>query len=79
MDPVGIVEVASSCDEVARRASSCVIELYRDPVEERVCNGIAKLGIGDLALRRTRNVEFLVRVLGKVGSKSVNHGSPACS
>jgi hypothetical protein len=75
IDPVTKVEAASALDKVSGRASSGVVELHPNEIEERVGDGIAELRIGDLALRSTRDVERLVRVLGEVGSQTVDHGS----
>lgn len=74
IDPFAKVEAASALDKVPGRASSGVVELHPDEIEERVGDGIAELLIGDLALRSTRDVERLVRVLGEVGSQTVDHG-----
>lgn len=74
IDPFAKVEAASALDKVPGRASSGVVELHPDEIEERVGDGIAELLIGGLALRSTRDVERLVRVLGEVGSQTVDHG-----
>jgi hypothetical protein len=74
IDPVAKVEAASALDEVPGRAARGVVELHPDEIERRVGDGIAELHIRDGALRSTRDVECLVRVLVEVGSQTVDHG-----
>jgi hypothetical protein len=67
----------SGVDEALSRACSGVVVLNPDEVEGGVQDCVTELGIGDDALRSSREIEFAVRHLVEVLTEGVDHGSIA--
>lgn len=65
--------------EVHRRTALCVVPLNPNEVEVGLGYRVAKLCIGNLALRRTRYVKGFVWEVGKVTTETLNHSSIAIS
>jgi hypothetical protein len=71
------VEHASAVNTGGGRAGCGVVPLHPEEIEDRVVNGIAKLGIGGGALGSTGDVEGLFRDLLVVCAETVDHGRPS--